>query len=62
MSEQTQQPTFLSRRHRRYMLKERGILKQISKLSFFSETRNSGKHVPRAIMIDLEPTVVDEIR
>ena len=39
MSEQTQQPTFLSRRQRRYMLKERGILKQISKLSFFSETR-----------------------
>jgi len=39
MSEQTQQPTFLNRRQRRYMLKERGILKQISKLSFFSETR-----------------------
>lgn len=39
MSEQTQQPTFLSRRQRRYMLKERGILKQISKLSFLSETR-----------------------
>jgi hypothetical protein len=39
MSEQTQKPTFLSRRQRRYMLKERGILKQISKLSFFSETR-----------------------
>jgi len=29
--------------------------------TFFSET-NSGKHVPRAIMVDLEPTVVDEVR
>jgi len=29
--------------------------------TFFSET-GTGKHVPRAIMIDLEPTVVDEVR
>ncbi|KAF0310272.1 Tubulin alpha-1C chain [Amphibalanus amphitrite] len=29
--------------------------------TFFSETSN-GKHVPRAIMVDLEPTVVDSIR
>lgn len=29
--------------------------------TFFSET-SSGKHVPRAIFVDLEPTVVDEIR
>jgi len=29
--------------------------------TFFNET-GSGKHVPRAIMLDLEPTVVDEIR
>jgi len=29
--------------------------------TFFSET-SAGKHVPRAIFIDLEPTVVDEIR
>uniref|UniRef100_A0AC34Q1Y3 Tubulin alpha chain n=1 Tax=Panagrolaimus sp. JU765 TaxID=591449 RepID=A0AC34Q1Y3_9BILA len=29
--------------------------------TFFAET-SSGKHVPRAIMIDLEPTPVDEIR
>ncbi|KAG5307273.1 TBA protein, partial [Acromyrmex insinuator] len=29
--------------------------------TFFNET-NSGKMVPRAVMIDLEPTVVDEIR
>uniref|UniRef100_A0A915CSV2 Uncharacterized protein n=1 Tax=Ditylenchus dipsaci TaxID=166011 RepID=A0A915CSV2_9BILA len=29
--------------------------------TFFAETA-SGKHVPRAIMIDLEPTPVDEIR
>lgn len=28
---------------------------------FFSET-NNGKHVPRALFIDLEPTVVDEVR
>uniref|UniRef100_A0A0A9XR23 Tubulin alpha chain n=1 Tax=Lygus hesperus TaxID=30085 RepID=A0A0A9XR23_LYGHE len=29
--------------------------------TFFSET-NSGKYVPRAIYLDLEPTVVDEVR
>uniref|UniRef100_A0A914CJG6 Tubulin alpha chain n=1 Tax=Acrobeloides nanus TaxID=290746 RepID=A0A914CJG6_9BILA len=29
--------------------------------TFFSETP-SGKHVPRAIFIDLEPTVIDEVR
>lgn len=29
--------------------------------TFFSET-SSGKHVPRAIFIDLEPTVIDEVR
>jgi len=29
--------------------------------TFFSET-NSGKHVPRAVFIDLEPSVIDEIR
>ncbi|XP_026467892.1 tubulin alpha-1 chain-like [Ctenocephalides felis] len=29
--------------------------------TFFSET-GAGKHVPRAVMVDLEPTVVDEIR
>ncbi|CAG0887996.1 unnamed protein product [Cyprideis torosa] len=29
--------------------------------AFFAET-SAGKHVPRAIFIDLEPTVVDEIR
>ncbi|KAI6238293.1 Tubulin alpha chain [Aphelenchoides fujianensis] len=29
--------------------------------TFFSET-HSGKHVPRAVFVDLEPTVVDEIR
>ncbi|XP_015771897.1 PREDICTED: tubulin alpha chain-like [Acropora digitifera] len=29
--------------------------------TFFSET-GSGKHVPRAIFIDLEPTVIDEVR
>ncbi|GKT36870.1 Alpha-tubulin [Aduncisulcus paluster] len=29
--------------------------------TFFSET-GSGKHVPRAVLFDLEPTVVDEVR
>jgi len=29
--------------------------------TFFSETGN-GKHVPRAVMIDLEPSVIDEVR
>ncbi|VDM18775.1 unnamed protein product [Hydatigera taeniaeformis] len=29
--------------------------------TFFNET-GAGKHVPRAVMVDLEPTVVDEIR
>jgi len=29
--------------------------------TFFSET-NNGKHVPRAVMIDLESTVCDELR
>ena len=28
---------------------------------FFSETP-SGKHVPRAIFVDLEPSVIDEVR
>ena len=30
-------------------------------LLLFSET-GSGKHVPRAVFVDLEPTVVDEVR
>jgi len=29
--------------------------------TFFSET-GAGKHVPRAVFLDLEPTVIDEIR
>ena len=29
--------------------------------TFFNETGN-GKHVPRAIYVDLEPSVVDEVR
>mgnify|MGYP003721405453 CR=1 FL=1 len=31
------------------------------KNTFFSET-GAGKHVPRCVMLDLEPTVVDEVR
>ena len=29
--------------------------------TFFAET-GSGKHVPRAVFVDLEPTVIDEVR
>ena len=29
--------------------------------TFFSET-GAGKHVPRAVYLDLEPTVIDEVR
>ena len=29
--------------------------------TFFSET-SSGKHVPRAVYVDLEPSVCDEVR
>ena len=29
--------------------------------TFFSETAG-GKHVPRAVFVDLEPTVVDEVK
>ena len=29
--------------------------------TFFAET-GSGKHVPRAVFVDLEPTVIDETR
>ena len=29
--------------------------------TFFSET-GSGKHVPRVVFLDLEPTVIDEVR
>jgi len=40
MSEQTQQtPMFLNRRQRRQMLRERGLLRLISKMSFFNPTK-----------------------
>ena len=29
--------------------------------TFFSET-GAGKHVPRCVFVDLEPTVIDEVR
>lgn len=29
--------------------------------TFFSET-DSGKHVPRALLVDLEPTVIDQVK
>ena len=29
--------------------------------TFFSET-GAGKHVPRSVFLDLEPTVIDEVR
>lgn len=40
MSNQTQQPMFLSRRQRREMLRQNGILKVISKMNFLGETRS----------------------
>ena len=30
--------------------------------STFFNTTGSGKHVPRAVFVDLEPTVVDEVK
>jgi len=30
--------------------------------TFFSEAGSSGKHVPRCVFVDLEPSVVDEVR
>jgi hypothetical protein len=39
MSEQTQKPMFLNRRQRRNTLKQKGILKTISRMSFFSEAK-----------------------
>jgi len=39
MSEQTQKPMLLNRRQRRHMLRERGIMKIISKLGFFHPTK-----------------------
>ncbi|PIO29343.1 hypothetical protein AB205_0200890 [Aquarana catesbeiana] len=38
--------------------KEKQSIKDDSFTTFFSETGN-GKHVPRAVMVDLEPSVVD---
>ncbi|XP_076445472.1 tubulin alpha-1 chain-like isoform X2 [Babylonia areolata] len=37
------------------------VVNGASHLSFFSESE-SGKRVPRAVFVDLEPTVVDEVR
>jgi len=44
-----------------YSDKEAGGQKDDSFSTFFSET-GAGKHVPRAVFVDLEPTVVDEVR
>lgn len=30
--------------------------------TFFSESGSTGRYVPRSLMVDLEPTVVDEVR
>lgn len=30
--------------------------------TFFSESGSSGRYVPRSVMVDLEPTVVDQVR
>jgi len=40
---------------------ESGSASDTSFSTFFSET-GAGKHVPRTIFVDLEPTVVDEVR
>ena len=39
------------------------LLGEVMMLStpFFSET-GAGKHVPHAVFVDLEPTVIDEVR
>eukprot|EP00439_Symbiodinium_sp_Y106_P015521 s2429_g2.t1 len=42
-------------------LKYAGSLRNDAFNTFFSET-GAGKHVPRCVMVDLEPTVVDEVR
>lgn len=46
-----------------YMLEQRESDKKVddSHGTFFSQTGN-GKHVPRAIMVDLEPTVIDQVK
>ncbi len=38
-----------------------GSVEMESFSTFFSET-GAGKHVPRALLVDLEPTVIDEVR
>jgi hypothetical protein len=40
-AEEMTQPMLLSRRQRRFMLKQRGLMKYISKLSFFNETKTA---------------------
>merc|ERR1712001_20404 len=45
----------------RQMLRDGDAPKEDSYSTFFQETGN-GKHVPRAILVDLEPSVVDETR
>ena len=40
---------------------ETGVRGDDSYSTFFAETGN-GKHVPRSIFVDLEPSVIDEVR
>ena len=40
---------------------ETGVRGDDSFSTFFAETGN-GKHVPRSVFVDLEPSVIDEIR
>ena len=44
-----------------YLLENREVSKDSSHSTFFSQT-GGGKHVPRSLMIDLEPTVIDQVR
>jgi len=43
-----------------YLLENREVSKDSSHSTFFSQT-GGGKHVPRSLMIDLEPTVIDQV-
>ncbi|KAJ0848002.1 putative tubulin [Helianthus annuus] len=44
-----------------FAVTKQSVLDMMPFNTFFSET-SAGKHVPRAIFVDLEPTVIDEVR
>ncbi|VDM74700.1 unnamed protein product [Strongylus vulgaris] len=55
------QTQVFARRQHSDTVTEHALQDDTSFSTFFSET-GAGRHVPRAIMVDLEPTVIDEIR